>query len=61
MAQWLRGLAALAEDLSSVPSTHVGGSQVPVISAAGEPTPSCGLCGHCAHMHILYTDMQTYK
>ena len=27
MAMWLRALAALAEDLGSVPSTHIGGSQ----------------------------------
>lgn len=30
MPQCLRPLAALPEDLSSVPNTHVGGSQQPI-------------------------------
>lgn len=37
MAQGLRALtAALAEDLSSVPSTHFKGSQLPVTPAPGD-------------------------
>lgn len=50
-AQLLRALAALLEDPSSVPSTHVG--QLPVIcnSNSGDSIPMSGLCGHL-HMHI---------
>ena len=35
MAQPLRGLVALAEDLGSVPSTHVAGSDSPAVP--GQP------------------------
>lgn len=46
MAQGLRVLAAFAEHLKSVPGTHLVILVFPVLSAVGEPTPSCGLCGH---------------
>lgn len=46
MARGLRMLAAFAEYLKSVLRTHLVSLVFPVISAVGEPTPSCCLCGH---------------
>jgi imidazoleglycerol phosphate synthase glutamine amidotransferase subunit HisH len=55
MAQWLRALAVLPEDLSSVPSTHDGSqpSVTPVLG--GNLMPSSGLHGHCMHIVHNYT------
>jgi hypothetical protein len=44
MAQWLRALTALLEDMGLVFSTHIGGSQLPIITVTEDSTPSCGLC-----------------
>ena len=44
-AQLLRALAALAEDLGSVFSIHVG-SQPPVIPVSEDPMSSTGFCRH---------------
>ena len=48
VAQWVRALAALAEDPGSNPSTHMGISQPPV-----QPTPwdKMSFSGH--HGHLL--------
>lgn len=44
--------AVLGEDLSSTPSTCVSGSQLPGLSAPGDPMPLASK-GTCAHMHTL--------
>lgn len=42
--------SVLVKDTSSVPNTHVGGSQAPLTAApAGLEAP--GLCGHLMCMH----------
>lgn len=51
---WRESSMALTEDLSSVPSSHVGGLRVPINSAPGDPTPSSDLPKHlyaCAHIY----------
>lgn len=50
IAQRLRALNALPEDLGSIPSTHM----VP-----GDLIPSSGFCGHQSHMQ--HTDMHAGK
>lgn len=51
-AQRLRALAALAEDLSSVPGFLSGSSQLTVSPAPGDPMPSSGFHGHSnTHIH----------
>jgi hypothetical protein len=53
MAQWLRVLAALSEDPSSVPSAYIKWLTANVTPASGNPFPSLGLSGHLqAHVHI---------
>ena len=47
MPQRLRALAVLAEDLGSIPSTHMV-AQPSVTSTLGDQAPSFGLC-------LLYT------
>lgn len=42
----LRALAALPQGLTSVPSTHTGGSQQSIILVPEYPLPSSGLRGH---------------
>jgi hypothetical protein len=48
MPQWLRALAALAEDLGS--QRPHGNSKLSITPFLGLPTPSFGLCGHCSDM-----------
>lgn len=57
MAQRLRVFAALSEDLSSIPSTTSGGSQLPVGPVQGEL--HSGLNG-CLHMGEVHTEKQTH-
>lgn len=45
-----RVLAALPEDLDSVPSTHF--RQFTALPAPGDSVPSSGLHRHCTHMNI---------
>ena len=52
MAQWLRALAALPEDLSSSRQTST------VAPVPGDPMP-CGLCGHYECIWCIYIFMQT--
>jgi hypothetical protein len=40
MAQQLRALAALLEDLGSIPSTYMGSSKPSITPALGDITPS---------------------
>lgn len=61
MAQQGRKLAALAEDLSSVPRTHVrGSSEPPVIPAPRDPITSSGLPGHLHACVQMRTCRHTY-
>jgi hypothetical protein len=59
MAQWLRALDVLPEDLGSVPRTHVERSTTSCNSrdvAPGDPTPSAGFHEHLhTNMHINKT------
>jgi hypothetical protein len=44
-AQWITAVIALAEVLSSVPSTHIlRCSKLSMTSVPGDPAHSCGLC-----------------
>ena len=48
-----------AEELSSAPGTHLGGSQPFAVPPPGEPVPSSALQGAYIHVHKLphtYTD-----
>lgn len=53
MALRLRALVALAEDLASVPSTHVAAHNALKLEFFGKFTPSLGLCRH-QHMQVPY-------
>jgi hypothetical protein len=59
MAQWLRALATLPEDLGSIPSIQVDSSQPSVMSVPGDPVPCPRFYEHQACM--LYTDIQAGK
>lgn len=50
MSNQLRGLSALAEDPNCFLSTHINPKYLKV-PLQGNPSPSCGLCGHCTHVH----------
>ena len=50
-------MAALLEDLGSIPSTHTGSSQPSIIPVPGDPTPFLsGLSRYQTHMR--YTNIQ---
>lgn len=51
MAQHLRALAALSQDLGLIPSTSVVGSQPPRTSVPGDPLPSSDLYGQNMSHH----------
>lgn len=42
MAQWLKTLDTLADDWSSIPSTHMVGSKSPATLVPDAPIPSSG-------------------
>lgn len=47
MAQWLRELVALPEDIDLTPSTHMAAHNMPVTPVSGDPPPSLvSLLGH---------------
>lgn len=50
MAQWLKVLTALAEELDSIPSIHVVAFQ----SSSGDLAPSSGFCRHHSGMWYTY-------
>lgn len=58
VAQWLRTLADLPEEQSSVPSTMSGSSPPPVTPAPRDQAPSSGLC---AQLHTCVTLRNTHK
>lgn len=53
MAQQCRACIALAEELSLIPSTNVGNSQVPVILASEDLILSSVLCDHYTPVYKL--------
>lgn len=53
IAEWLRTLGALPEDLSSIPSIHHGSAQLSVMPISGDPRPS--LCGEQTIMQAKHT------
>lgn len=59
MAHWLRVYIPLAEDPSSVCSTHIDGSQLPIFPAPGALMPQPLSVGICTHVRIS-TDIHTY-
>jgi hypothetical protein len=61
MAQWLRTLAALAEDLGSVPCTHLQLITTCNSSSRASATLSSGLPQHCIHMVKGHASMHTVK
>lgn len=58
MARQLRSVTVLAEDTSSVPNTHVGGTQAPV-TAAPAGFEASGLCEHL--MCMCLTQKHDFK
>ena len=56
MAQGLRALAALPEDLSLIPSTHMAASKLSATPVPENPTPSSGLLEYKEH----HTSKHTY-
>lgn len=61
--EWLRELAALAEELNLVLSTHTGWFTTTYESNSKSSNAS-GLCVHinsCAHTHIQHTHMHVIK
>lgn len=52
MAQWLKVLAALVEDLKFRLQHPHGGSQSSLTPAQWDLMPSFGLCGYYTHLHI---------
>jgi hypothetical protein len=52
VAQWVRALAALAEDPGSNPSTHMGISQPPVIPVPGRTMPLLATVGTACTWYV---------
>lgn len=46
IAQGLRVIAVLAEDMGSVPNNMLGSSQLPMTLVLRDTVPSAGLCRH---------------
>ena len=57
MAQWLRALAALAEDLGSVPRAHIEAHNLPITPFPGDPKPLLITIG-ARHVYDMHTYMQ---
>lgn len=51
MAQQLRILAVLLENLGSIASTHMVAYNWLLSLLPGNLMPSCGSCGYCMHIH----------
>lgn len=52
MAQWLKGLAPLSEELNSIASNHTVAQEHLQLQLYGTSTPSSGLLERCTHTHI---------
>lgn len=50
MASWLGTCTDLTEGQSSIPSTHIGSSQLPLTLVPGDLLPISGLHRHCIRM-----------
>ena len=61
MSQWLKVIAALAEDQSSVPIPMLGNSQPPVDPASGDLTLSSDLTCTPMCTHKQLTKSQNFK
>jgi hypothetical protein len=63
MAQWLRALAPLPEDLGSVPNTHISWFITTCTTALRDPIPSSALLKHVytrgVHIHHTHTHTHT--
>lgn len=59
MALWIRVLAALAEDLYSVPSTHI--RQFITISISRGSEAFSGLHGHQKHVWYIYIHAEKHS
>ena len=59
MAQSLRALTAIPEDLGSVPSTYMAAHNPWQFQWILDPSPFSGLCGHCMYVCGAQTYMQT--
>ena len=55
MAQQVRVLAALPEDLSSIPSIHLTAHNHLKLQFKGDLVPSSGFCRHCMHVVHIHT------
>ena len=51
MAQWLRLLAALSDDLSTVPSAHIDRRKLPMILTPEGSIPAASIGAH-THVHM---------
>ena len=64
MAQWLRALAALLEDLGSIPSTHIT-AYTACDSTSREPNPHfwplLASGTHVVHKYTCRQDIHTHK
>lgn len=60
MAPWLGTCTDLAEGQSSIPSTHIGSSQLPLTLVPGDLLPISGLHRHCICM-LACTHLQTHN
>lgn len=60
MAPWLGTCTDLAEGQSSIPSTHIGSSQLPLTLVPGDLLPISGLHKHCICM-LACTHLQTHN
>ena len=58
MAQKLRALAVLAEDLGSVPSSHTVPHNCLLTPVSGNAKPSFDFCRHCTHVIHLYMQVK---
>ena len=55
MAQWLRTLVDLLEDLGSIPNTHTMAHNYLLTPVSEDPVISYGLLGHCMYLLHTYT------
>lgn len=60
MAPWLGTCTDLIEGQSSIPSTHIGSSQLPLTLVPGDLLPISGLHRHCIRM-LVCAHSQTHN
>lgn len=57
MARWLRALATVAEDLSLIANTHMGGSQLSVTAVLEDLTHTLLTLEDARHVCVTHTYM----